>query len=79
MSGNNAVPGIDLRFLSDANVFDLGLSNLEFRFEVLRLNYARQICSRDNLLAFLCGHLLQHSASAGRDAQILNLLLLEFQ
>ena len=79
MSGNNAVPGIDLRFLSDLNIFDLGLSNLEFRFEVLRLNYARQICSRHNLLAFLCGHLLQDAAGAGRDAQVLNLLLLEFQ
>ena len=61
------------------NIFDLGFSNLEFRFEVLRLNYARQVCSWDNLLALLCGHLLQDAASAGRDAQVLNLLLLEFQ
>src|SRR2546422_7252058 len=58
-----------LRFLSDANVFDLGLRNLEFRFEVLRLDHARQICSWDNLLPFLGGHLLQHAASAGRRSE----------
>ena len=61
MAVYDAVSRIDRRLLPDAHIFGLRLWDFDFRFELVGIGHARQICSRRHLLPFLDWDELQHT------------------